>query len=260
MKILFITDVHYKEEGGTNYPHIGASDYINSFGPVLKEKAAELRSLAEDFDLLVNLGDLIQDKDLETDIRSYREAIELISGTTPVKHVVGNHDIRYLSREQLAVCIGEKQIYYSFDLNGYHHTVLDANRRTMPGPFHVPDEQLAWLQEDLSQTNLETLVYCHYPLDNQSLLGNYYFKKENPSNGFPDNKENIRTILEQSGKVKYVFNGHTHFYHQETINGITYTTVPSFTENNGSGEPTLEYLAAELDRQNYAVEVGSFRA
>lgn len=244
MKILIITDIHYGED--TNYPQLINKDYISSFGSQFERYLPKIKALAKEHDLTINLGDLIRETNTESDLIQYKKAVELFGKEKPVKHVIGNHELRTLSRNQLAEVIGENKTYYSFDLNNYHHIILDSFRNSKEEPCKIDEEQLVWLQKDLKNTNLLTLVYCHYALDNQSLDSNYYFKGK-PQKVFIENKEEVRKIFEDSEKVLAVFGGHLHFSHQESINEIKYITAPAFTENDGNHKPKAECLSIYLD-------------
>ncbi len=256
MKILIFTDIHYGED--TNHPRAGSAEYINSFGSHVDAFVPKINALAEEYDLVINLGDLIHDINADQDLVEYKKAVQLFGKKTPIKHVLGNHDTHYLSREQLVEVMGESKPYYSFDLGGYHHVVLDSFRESVNENSKIDPVQTHWLQEDLNKTNLSTIVYCHFPLDNQSVEDNYYFKGK-PERAFIENKEEIRSLLEASSKVLTVFSGHLHFFHQEEINGITYITIPAFTENDGNHAPKAEYLDVTLEDKQVSVEVKKIR-
>lgn len=113
---------------------------------------------------------------------------------------------------------------------------------------------MKWLSNSLENTNLPTLVHIHHPLDEQSMENNYYFR-ERPAGSCVSNREEVRKVLEGSGKVIAIFSGHTHFFHEQIMNDIQYVTVPSFAENNGNHEPALQYAIAELDGKNVRTEI-----
>ena len=247
MKILIITDIHYGED--TNYPGQNGENYINSFGSQFENFLPKIHSLINEHDLVINLGDLIHDTTAESDVIEYKKAMELFGHEKPIKHVFGNHDLNNLSRDQLAEITGEEKSYYSFDLGRCHHIVLCGFRNSRAELVKIDEEQIAWLQQDLDKTNLSTIVYCHYPLDEQSTVNNYYFK-DRPERAFIENRVIIRSVIESSKKVLAVFNGHLHFFNQEAIHGILYVTAPAFTENNGKHEPQAECLSVSLEDSN----------
>lgn len=205
-------------------------------------------------DLVMNLGDFIHDENAEKDIETYKSALAFFSEKTPTKHVLGNHDVRHIPREKWAELVGVARSYYSFDVGGYHHVVLDGNRTEPRGPLYIGEEQLKWIEEDLALTTLKTIVYCHFPMDNQNMDNNYYFK-EHPETSALGNKVYVRTILRKSGKVIAAFNGHTHFFSQQTMDGVVHCTVPSFSENNGAHEPNGQYAIANIEGDRVDIEI-----
>jgi len=252
MKIFLITDIHYGSN--SNYAKHGSGEYINSFGSTFDSFIPKIKCLVSDHDLIINLGDLINEENVKEDTLRYKKAIEVFAGHKTVMHVAGNHDLNCLSREQLASIIGIPKLYYSFDFGGYHHVVLDGTRDSRPELYRIDKEQLEWLKNDLLSTHFLTLVYCHYPLDEQSMTDNYYFK-DKPERAFVSNRKEVRAIFEESKKVMSVFNGHLHFEHQENINGIKYITVPSFSENDGNNKPKAEYMSVIINNNQIDIKL-----
>ncbi len=244
MKVFLITDIHHGDN--TNYKHLQGEDYINIFGEEFKDASLRIIDQMNQCDLVVNLGDLIHDEEKERDVATYSEAISFFKTNTKVEHVIGNHDLRNLTIEDIGRIIGRNREYVSFDQAEYHHIILGGTRKEPRGPNYIEEEQLQWLENDLNNANLPTIVYCHYPLDNQDFSENYYFKNR-PDGGSIANRGFVRPILEKSGKVIAVFNGHTHFFHEEIIKDITYTTIPSFSENNGEGRPNHKFSVVEIE-------------
>ena len=48
------------------------------------------------------------------------------------------------------------------------------------GGFHLAPEDLRWLEADFAATDLPTIIFSHLPLDNWSMIGNFYFEKAVP--------------------------------------------------------------------------------
>lgn len=143
----------------------------------------------------------------------------------PRYHVIGNHDTDGgFTRDQVAAFWRMPAKYYSFDLKGYHFVVLDGNEgkatpeRKYPSEF--TDEQLLWLEKDLNDTKLPTMVFVHQGLDNEAGV---------------QNATKVRYILEQanakSKKVLVVFSGHHHKDYMNTINGIHYIQINSMSNH-----------------------------
>lgn len=248
MKILLLTDIHYGEN--THYPTYKNGESAQNFGKSFVQYRDSLQKIAQECDLVVNLGDLMQQtKSFDEDKSRYHEAVTALDFGVPTLHVVGNHDLVNLDRKTVSEIIQESGIYYSKDVSGYHCVVLDGNRdgKTRPEPFRFDQDQIDWLNSDLESTILPTLVFSHYPIAEYSLEENPIFKVLGPKMAFPIGSDLVQSLLEQSGKVLAVFSGHMHFSHEQTENGITHYVVGSFTRNNDADRPTTEFALANIE-------------
>jgi len=95
----------------------------------------------------------------------------------------------------------------------------------------------------------------HHKADNQDVSDNLYFGEDKEAKIFLGNKNLLRKIFEDDNKVRLVIHGHTHFSHQEVINGITYLTIPSLTENNTKGEPCERYTEITINDKNHKIDI-----
>jgi NAD(P)-dependent dehydrogenase (short-subunit alcohol dehydrogenase family) len=73
--------------------------------------------------------------------------------------------------------------------------------------------------------------FSHLPLDNGSMLGNFYFEKAVPNGAHYAEGAAARDIIERSGKVIACLAGHTHWNARNTIDGVHYITIHSLTES-----------------------------
>jgi hypothetical protein len=97
----------------------------------------------------------------------------------------------------------------------------------------------------------------HHPASDQDLTGNRWFEK------FPHicrvaERKKLRKVIEASGKVRAVFNGHVHWNHFDLIAGIPYVTVQSLIENlddDAPGRPARAFAIVDLDPHRTIVRV-----
>ena len=177
----------------------------------------------KDLDFIIQLGDFCRPYDYNQDFMD-------IWNSYPGKkyHVIGNHDMDGgFTRDQVVEYWNAIGKTYSFDCNGYHFVVLDGNDKDpssdRPSGYarFIGKEQLAWLEKDLTETNLPTIVFCHQGLDND--LGGIY------------NGTESRLVLEKANKkagfqkVQFVFSGHHHQDYYNNINGIHYIQINSMS-------------------------------
>ncbi|MCF7954625.1 MAG: metallophosphoesterase [Phycisphaerae bacterium] len=235
MRFGVITDLHYadRDKAGSRY-------YRDSLS-----KAAESIALFNEqkVDFVVELGDF-KDQGVPSSEASSISYLQTVEGVFqqfngPRYHALGNHDMDSISKAQFLDNVENTGIeagrsYYSFDVKGVHCAVLDANFNSDGSDYdhgnfdwrdeNIPDAELDWLKDDLAAAKGTVIIFLHQCLDGE---GEYYF----------NNGVNVRKILEESGKVAAVFQGHHHAGGYNLINGIHYYTFPAmcegpFPENN----------------------------
>jgi len=237
-----VTDCHYADADtqGTRF-------YRESL-----DKLSECVALmnTEKVDFLIELGDFKdQDKPpVEQNTLSYLQTVEKAFKrfNGPSYHVLGNHDMDSISKMQFLKRVDNTKIdtnrsYYSFDSYGLHYIVLDANYSTDNTDYdhgnfdwtdaNIPPKELDWLRKDLAAAPGAVIVFIHQLLDG---TGSVYVK----------NAAQVRQILEASGKVFAVFQGHHHSGSYNNIAGIHYYTLKAVIE--GHGPENNSYAIAEV--------------
>jgi 3',5'-cyclic-AMP phosphodiesterase len=209
-------------------------------------------------DLVVNLGDVIEDLSRERDLDNYRLFLEAISGLeAPILHVAGNHDSIHLSDDDLrALWHHDGPLFHARDVGGVHLSVL----RTVEDKdvaVHLPDEQLVWLEQDLANARAPVIVLVHHPLSDMQLEGNRWFARA-PQICRVAERRRARELIEASGKVACVFNGHVHWNHLDVIRGIPYVTVQSLIENlddDAPGRPAAAWAVCDVEPRRVHVRI-----
>lgn len=254
LKIGFVTDLHF-----------GPQAFHDGKLRKLTHHAAELtrgvvRRMNEDLgpDLLVNLGDDIEDESREADLARYTECQDILrTAKAELVNVAGNHDTIHLTREDLTrIWRHEGPLFYSFDRGGFHFAVLHTHERK-DVDVRIPQAQLEWLKEDLRRTELPTVVLMHHSASEQDLSDSFWFRGL-AHLALVKEREELRAILEASGKVRIVFNGHVHRNHLDVIRGIPYVTIQSLIENldeDAPGRPAAACAIATLDEARTTIRV-----
>lgn len=251
-----LSDVHYanREPAGSRF--YGQSlnkvqDCIDQFN-------------RERLDFAIELGDF-KDQDAvpnEANTLKYLSDIEAVfqNFEGPTYHVLGNHDMDGISKEQFLsrvknTGISPKQSYYSFNKKGLHFVVLDGNftkegKAYDHGNFHwedasIPQSQIDWLKKDLKSTRHPVVVFVHQMLDDSKSVKQAV-----------QNAAEVRQILEQSGKVRCVFQGHVHEERYNLINGIHYYSVNAVVD--GDGPNNSAYMIVELYKDG-SLKIDGFR-
>lgn len=236
-----VTDCHFADRE----PLIGRY-YRESTGK-LAECVAYMNNRGADF--LVELGDFKDQGQTPEATVGYLRSIEAVFRQFKGAryHVLGNHDTDRISKNQFLENIENTGIprarsFYSFDVKGVHFVALDANFRADGTPYnsgnfdwraaYVPPEQIAWLEEDLGKAKSPVIVFIHQLLD------------ADEGDVFVRNAAEVRRVLERSGKVCAVFQGHHHEGRYTRRQGIHYYTLKALVV--GSGNRNSAYAVVEV--------------
>lgn len=173
-------------------------------------------------DFIVQLGDFCVPKPANQVI------MDIWSKFTGAKHhVIGNHDNDGgFSHDEVVRFWNATNKYYSFDLNGYHFVILNGNEEVRAGqpqgyPNSISVEQRHWLRDDIDQTKLPVIVFCHQALDNdldglkEGNMLRILFERANQKAGFQ--------------KVRLVLSGHHHEDYLNVYNDIHYLQINSIS-------------------------------
>lgn len=230
LRIGLVTDVHYADQ----------APRINRF---YRESVAKLRESIHQFnqfqaDFMVELGDLIDAADSVAAEIGHLQTMEaeLARFQGDRHYVLGNHCVTTLTKAEFRKHTGANEPFCSFDRGPFHFIILDACYRGDGESYgrqnfrwtdtDIPSAQRDWLRQDLRKANRPTVVFVHQRLDVEN---NYGVKSARL----------VRQILEKSGQVLAVFQGHSHKNDYQELGGIHYCTLRAMVE--GSGEENSGY-------------------
>jgi len=258
VKLTFgiVTDAHYADTDPK-----GSRNYRESLG-----KMTEFVNLMNDkkVDFIIELGDFKDQVEplTEESTLKYLDDIEKVYGqfNGPRYHVLGNHDVDSISKEQFFARventgIAKESSYYSFDLKGIHFVVLDANYVADGSDYdhgnfdwtdaNIPLKQLSWLKKDLASSTRPVITFVHQQLDVTGSTG----VKNGPA---------VRQVLQDSKRVLAVFQGHHHAGQYSFIEGIHYYTLKAMVE--GGGVMNNSYAIVEVYDNDSIVLTGYRKA
>lgn len=238
LRFSVLTDLHYADK-----PPSGTRYYRETL-----PKLADARQAIEKFQphFVVELGDVIDAAESVEQEREYLETIDKQLESLPGDnhYVVGNHCVYSLTKPEFLKVVGQEKTYYSFAVRGYHLIVLDACFRSDGEPYgrknfqwtdsNLSEDELAWLEADLKKTTAPTIVFIHQRLD---VEGHYGVK----------NAAKTRRLLEQSGRVELVCQGHNHTNDYKEIGAIPYVTFAALVE--GSGPMKNAFANVRVDKR-----------
>ncbi len=227
------TDSHFSEKEALEDKHYAEA--------LLKMEEFVRTANGLELDFVIHLGDF-KDEDPEPDpkstldyLRRMEEEYARFRGRR--FHCIGNHDLDSITKSQFLDHVENSEQdkalgHYYFVLNSLRFLVLDANFDA-EGKDHffreggdwqdpvLPAEQIAWLRTELASSEHPCVIFCHHPLFAYVKNGHSYHVSNCPE---------VRSVLETSGKVLAVFNGHMHEEMFHEINGIQYLAMNSMLE------------------------------
>jgi alkaline phosphatase len=237
-RIGLVTDSHFadRETAGTRH-------YRESLGK-MSEAMAKFREA--EVQLAVELGDFIDAAPTVKEEIGYLKSIEKVfaSCKVPRHYVLGNHCVFTLTKEEFLAEIPAKKTYYATDHGELHLVVLDACFRADGAGYqrnnfewtdaNIPESELEWLAADLQKTTRQTIVFVHQRLD----VDDHYGVR---------NAAAVRQVLEKSGSVLAVFQGHNHVNDHRQLEGIHYVTLAAMVEGSGAQNNGYSLLDVHAD-------------
>ena len=255
LKVGIVTDIHAHD---TDSPGEGKimTDYPERLGAFVDAMNGWPA------DLVIELGDFVNgnfvfgpppgDPARIVDILDEAEGLYAMLDA-PRYYVLGNHDVYDLSKEEFVEHTGCTFTYGSFDADGYHFVILDAQYNKDGEDLdhvgwvvqgYIPEVQLEWLKGDLAETEKPTIVCVHQRLD---------VDVDFLSGNAPEirNNKDVQRILEESGVVIAVFQGHDHENAYTLINGIHYIEFDQLV--NEESEPSWAYVTLDPDARTITI-------
>lgn len=157
----------------------------------------------------------------------------------PRYHVLGNHDLDYRAKAEVAALWSMRKSYYSFDHGAYHFVVLDR-QHIKAGDAYVPyqkgnyfyfstvdhadPEQLEWLKADLIASTRPAVVFMHQGLGMPDMLD----PPDHPNRILQELFEKVNQT-EGEKRVVACFFGHRHVDCYNQVEGIHYVGINSMS-------------------------------
>jgi hypothetical protein len=222
LRIAIITDIHY---GPDRYSKKGDEAFT-----LLEGFIGQINSL--EIDLVVDLGDRISNADLANDRQHLAKVASAFESLSIERHhLIGNHDVVHLSVEDHEKILDMSMRHHSLDRHGWHLAFWNTSCELHEEQgFLLEQNDLDWLEADLTATDLPSIVFTHMPVDTGSMVGNYYFERRYAHGEQHRNASLARDLIERSEKVIAVVSGHVHWNQLHFMDGIPYFSLQSLSE------------------------------
>lgn len=228
MNIGLLADLHYSSAPLT----CGVRQNSRSL-----EKLAQALAYfaAENCEMVILLGDITDTEATHQAEAENLQKIRALLDASPLKTLclMGNHDAFSFTPEEFYALLGESRRPIPLHFHGCHLLFLDACHfhtgiHYAPGDSDWTDTFYPYtyeLRQTLSDMTGNVFVFLHQNID--PLI---------PENHLLSNHGEIRRILEDSGKVRAVYQGHYHPGHETVCRSILYHTLPAACENQQAWE------------------------
>ena len=230
LRVALVTDAHYARGR-----RVGSRRCDLSL-----DKLRAIFRVLPPVDALIDLGDRVNATgDAAEDAANIAEAGALMrSFPAPCFHVLGNHDCE-AAKKAVFLPRTAPGGGFSFDLKGVRFFALDANFISTGESYDdaawdwtdawIPERQLQWLRDGLRDAPGPAVVLCHQNLDDRG---------DDPH--LVGNAAAVRAVLEESGRVICVLQGHCHDGCYSECGGIPYYTFRALCEGERAPYALLE--------------------
>ena len=270
VRFAHISDTHIEPEAGTRERRVATLARLKSmagFPPaVLAEiikhqeaaldghypyptavKASEalvtaLNALETPLDFVLHTGDVVNHGDAD----QYVETAAIFAKLNyPIRYAVGNHDKVENLYAGLLDKPAEKIAYdYSFTEHGVKFICVDSATNGEGINWFVTQEQLAWLEAELTDGSDQPLVVAihHPPFQIHIEWLDFFIVK---------NWQEIQTVLQKAGpRLRGVFSGHVHTPITCQRNGVLYSVVPEVF-SHAPGYSVVTVTTEDIHIQRY---------
>lgn len=236
LRLGLFTDLHYAHgvREGTRFCHLGIDRLRRAVETFATERV----------DAIIGLGDLVDSADTPEQEGAYLgEVVSILAASGIPYHLVpGNHCIWTLTKQEYCQITRQPRTWSSVHRQGWQLLFLDGCFRSDDVSYgrrsndwkdaKVSDEQVAWLERELAAGQGSALVFIHQRLDVDPPYG-------------VCNAPRIRALLDRSGRVRGVFQGHEHAGARTQISGIPYTTLPAMVEGSQMAPAAVQVIEAD---------------
>jgi alkaline phosphatase len=202
---------------------------------LLANYVQDINSYDPPVDFVVHLGD-ITDYGRPSEFAAARAILDSLH--CPLYTVIGNHEVfDGESKDGWRLFAGMDSTNYTFDYEGFHFIVVDCTPEHYDSqPIKCGRRARDWVAADLSSNPTKpAFLLSHYNMWERDWGATFDGRRRYEEyEGMPE----LRAVLEESGNVVAVINGHVHANRVEVHNGIHYVDIGATIV----GKPSIRYF------------------
>lgn len=212
-----------------------------------EELTAELSRVVDRFerfdpDLVVVLGDSVEDETPQLDREHVALVREHLSFGPPLRMLAGNHDVMNLSLETLR-SLFDNPLGGVVRIEGETLAFLNSAAPRLGNPRgEIADEHLRLLGR--LDPDEPVTVFVHHPLHYRDLTESVWWPTR-PEEAFCGNKTEVNEIFEGKS-IRCVINGHLHDPAHTRYRGIDHVTLNAFSKEKPDVPVTGTYAEVEI--------------
>jgi hypothetical protein len=247
-KIAIVGDVHHGPPTATKRGELA----LSLLEGALRDMAAEAP------DLVLDMGDRINDIDPQTDRRLLREVADVFRPLTlPRVHLLGNHDMCFMDRAANEEALAVSASHQVRDLGAWRLVVFQPMveiRR--PGGFApIAPSDLDWLAKTLAASEQPAMIVSHVGVSGHPMDSNYYFEGRAEFSTYP-NRDAVLAILDDTVAPVAWLSGHVHWNTFMRIAGVPHLTIQALSESfTTGGEAAATWGTLTLSADGLALAV-----
>ncbi len=238
LKLAVLTDVHH------------GPDHETKIGRHALEMMSALidRINSGEFDRVIEMGDRVSNVDPDTDRTHLQQVADLFMRLGPPRHhLLGNHDVVHLSREENAHLLETDMNSAYVDTDFIRLVFWQPEVRIIRNVgLPVLTEDLNWLEAALSSAPGQAIVFTHVPISGHTQRSNYYFENNFEHATYPGYEKILDRVVRRHAAAAWV-SGHVHWNSYINISGIPMFTIQSMTESFTTGsQPSGAWAEIEI--------------
>ncbi len=244
IKIGFITDIHAKLSKKFSYEL--NPETTNALDFFISQMNVKFQP-----EIIFQDGDLIDGTDRrgEKSIGDMNFLIEKFKTLkAPLFHVLGNHDLRGLSKQEWIELTKSKATNYFIDYSDLRAVIIDGNDlENDPDNYGVSSAQFRWLEEVLSaRTAARKIVLIHYPIMSKNI-------QPGDKMIIATQAERLREIF-RTNNVLAVFSGHIEKLELNEDAGVQHFVIPGLDRSQNKSVAWLDSYAEITVGENVDVD------